>query len=337
MTGTSPTTSDTFPVLRLAAGLVFVLAGVFVYFRVNLGLSLALVLVLAGVVVLAVGFLGRKGRPLDVAILIVALIVFAGAASSVNYSASGSRTYIVAKSAISVSRIEIDPTAKFGSITVKFSGNADLGYQVTFGQTSSFFPFSFQLFGNNSNSLSNTTRDGTLFLFANSTSSDITITLGSGYVISINASTGTGSIEVDSTTISQRFNHVILSTGTGSIHAAIDTTSISDIYLQTGTGSVSFDSNYLSPSNSKVPITLTTGTGSITFNSKFPAPVGVDISASNGFGSISKNLTGFQVTQSSNGGFSATAGPTSGPSFEVTLSVGTGSINVKGSLVPPVP
>jgi len=334
---TGDTLAQSFSPLRLVAGVVFILSGALAYFRVNLGLSTALVFVLAGVAVIAVGMLGRRARPADVAILIIALIIFAGVASSANYSTVNTRTYNVTRGEIAASRIEIDSNTRFGGITVKFSGNSDLGYQVAFRQTTFQFPFSFQIFGNSSNSISNFTRDGTLFLSANSTSADIIVTLGPGYLISINATAGTGSIEVDSSTLNQRFGHISLSTGTGSIDTHIDTTGISSLNLQTGTGSVSFNSNYLSPSGSKIPIMVSTGTGSLTFNSKFPSAVGVNISASNGFGTISKNLTGFRILQSSNGALVASEGSLGGSSFEVTLSVGTGLMNVDATLVKSIP
>jgi hypothetical protein len=334
---TADSSTNSFPILRLVAGLIFLLSGLFVLYKVNLGLSFALVFVIAGVAVLAIGFLGHRARGFDIALLVIALIIFAGVASTYSYPSTSSRTYTATKSDVNVSRIAIDASTDFGSISIKFSQNADLCYTVTFGQTAPVFPFSIPIFGNASNAFSNVTSDGILTLNATSGASNITITLGPGYLVSMNASAGTGSIDLNSNVIAQRFGPLYLSTGTGSISAHIDSLGISGLQLQTGTGSISLDSNYLSPSASQIPVRLTTGTGSLSFNVKFPNAIGVNLNASNGFGSISKNLPGFQILQSSNGELRATEGNLAGTSFEVSLSVGTGSVSIDASLVNPVP
>jgi len=326
-----------FPILRLAAGLIFILSGLLVFYRVNLGLSFALVFVVAGVAVVAIGLLGHRARGGDIALLIVGLIIFAGVASSYNYSSTATHTYIATKSEVSVSRIAIDASTDFGSIAIRFSQNASLAYVVTFNQTIPLFPFSIPVFGNKSTSFTNVTQGGVLILNASSSSSDITVIVGPGYLVSINASGGTGSVDLNSNATAQRFGQVSLSTGTGSISTHLDTSGISNLQLQTGTGSVSLDSNYLSPGGTQIPITISTGTGSLSFNAAFPRSIGVDLTASNGFGSISKNLPGFQIVQSSNGKLSATEGDMSGTSFDVSLSVGTGSMSIDGTLVNPVP
>ena len=236
-------------------------------------------------------------------------------------------TFSATKTQVVTSHIAVDATTSFGSITLRFSDNADLAYQVVFGTTIAF-PFSIP-FVNQSTSFSNFTRGGVFFLNASSSSADITITLGSGYVVDLNASAGTGSVNIDSTSLGQKFGIVSVSTGTGSIDARIDTLGISYLYLQGGTGSVNFNSNYLSTNGVHVPITLSTGTGSVDFHAMIPSNVGVGLSASNGFGSISKNLQGFTITQSSNGQLTASADESSIASFEVT-SVGRDGIDECG-------
>ncbi len=267
----------------------------------------------------------------------IALIIFAGVTSSYSNPSTSSRTYSATKSEVSVSRIAIDARTNFGSISIKFSSNADLAYRVTFGQTTLVFPFFLPIFGNASNTFSNVTSNGILTLNATSGASNITIILGPGYLVSINTSGGTGSIDLNSNVTAQRFGQLDLSTGTGSISANIDSLGISGLQLQTGTGSINLDSNYLSPSGTQIPVMLTTGTGSLSFNVKFPNAIGVDLNASNGFGSILKNLPGFQILQSSNGELRAAEGNMAGTSFEVSLSVGTGSVSIDTSLVNPVP
>jgi len=324
---------SSFPFLRLFAGLAFIAAGLLVYFNVNLGFSFALVFIVAGVAVVLIGFLGHRATAGDIALFIISLLVLAGAASSYNFATGAGHSYYVTKAQVSASHIAIDATTSFGSIALRFSNNADLAFQVVFGRTTAF-PFSFPLV-NQSTSFTNVTRGGVLFLNANSSTADITITMGSGYLVDFNASAGTGSVNLDSTSLGQKFGVVSISTGTGSIDARIDTSSISYLSLQGGTGSVNFNSNYLSTNGVHVPITVTTGTGSVNFNAMIPNNVGVHLSASNGFGSISRNLQGFTISQSSNGQLTASADESSAASFEVNLSVGTGSMSVDASIVSP--
>ena len=339
MTGVTTDTSQTghdFPILRLVAGLVVVLAGLLVYFKVNLGLSFAVVFVLAGIAVVVIGLLGHRARAPDIALLIIGLVVFAGVASSYNYSTTSAHSYSATRSEVPTSIIMINATTHFGGITIKFSGNADLGYEVTFAKTTYTFPFFIPLFGNSSTSFTNVTSHSALILNAYSSTADITVTVGPGYLVDINASAGTGSVNVNSSSPAQKFGQISLSIGTGSISAHIDPANISNLNMQDGTGSISLVSNYFSPTGPHVPVTLSTGTGSLNFNVAFLKTAGVNLSASNGFGSISKNLTGFEILQSSNNELKATVGNQSGPSFDVSLSVGTGSMNVDASLVSPL-
>ncbi len=324
---------SSFPILRLFAGLVFVAAGLLFYFQVNLGFSFALLFIAAGAAVVLFGLLGHRARAGDIALFIISLIVLAGVASSYNFATGAEHTYSATKTQVVTSHIAIDATTSFGSITLRFSNNADLAYQVVFGRTIAF-PFSIPLV-NQSTSFSNFTRGGVFFLNASSSVTDITITLGSGYLVDLNATADTGSVSIVSTSLGQKFGAVSISTGTGSINARIDTLSISYLNLQGGTGSVNFNSNYLSTNGVHIPITVSTGTGSVDFNAMIPSNVGVGLSASNGFGTISRNLQGFTISHSSNGQLTAAADESSIASFEVSLSVGTGSMSVDASIVPP--
>ena len=153
---------SSFPILRLFAGLVFVAAGLLFYFQVNLGFSFALLFIAAGAAVVLFGLLGHRARAGDIALFIISLIVLAGVASSYNFATGAEHTYSATKTQVVTSHIAIDATTSFGSITLRFSNNADLAYQVVFGRTIAF-PFSIPLV-NQSTSFSNFTRGGVFFL-----------------------------------------------------------------------------------------------------------------------------------------------------------------------------
>jgi len=83
-----------------------------------------------------------------------------------------------------------------------------------------------------------------------------------------------------------------------------------------------------------VPITLSTGTGSAAFSVNIPQRVGVTIKASAGFGSISHNLNGYTISQSTNSQLSASAeNLNASRSFIIQISTGTGSTTVDSSIV----
>jgi hypothetical protein len=326
-----------FPLLRLAAGVLFILAGLFAYYGINFGVSFALVFIAAGVAVVIIGVLGHRARPGDVALFVIGLVVLAIVASNYNFSTENAYTYSITKGEVSASRIAIVANTNFGSITIKFSTNASLAYRVDFGK---FFGFPFTISpGNQSRSLSNVTRDGMLIVNASSSTASITITLGVGYLVDVNATAGTGSVTFDSTSQTQKLGVVTISTGTGSISAEIDTTSISYLHLETGTGSINLQSSYLSPSGPRVPVSITTGTGSVSLNLDVPNNIAVQLSVSNGFGSISKNLQGFTISQSTNGQLQASLGDvnTAPRSFVIDTSVGTGSMSINVVAVTPSP
>ena len=309
----------------------------FWYYGVNFGFSFALVLVAAGVAVIAIGVLGHRARPGDIALFIVALLVLAAVASS-NYTfTSGTeQTFSATPSQVSSSHIAVLANTNFGSITINLSNNASLAYRVVFGKTFSFPFFSFNV-GNQSKSFTNKTRNGVLILNATSSTQSITITLGAGYQVDVNATAGTGSITIDSASRTQKLGVVYATTGTGSISATIDSSNLSYLYLNGGTGSINLQSDYLSPSGRQVPISISTGTGSLNCNVNVPNNVAVDLSASNGFGSISKNLQGFTISESTNNQLKASLGDTTSASrsFVMDLSVGTGSLNINVATVAP--
>ena len=220
-----------------------------------------------------------------------------------------------------------------GSIKVFYSTRGDLAYQVNFTRAS--FPFGF-FAGVPSTSLSNETRGGAFMLNATARQYDISVAIGTGYVLNVTANTGTGSINVKALS-SERLGTVSLQTGTGSIDANLTSLSVGGISIEAGTGSVNLQSSHLAPSGARLPITLSTGTGSVDLKMKLTSGTAVSIDASAGLGGVSHNLSGFTVAaQSSKSHLVATAGDvdTAANSFVVQASTGTGSVTLNAQFLP---
>jgi len=319
-----------FPVLRVLGGILFVLAGAAYYFGITVAFSAPLVFIVAGAAVVLLALIGHRARGGDVAIFVIGLLVlgfFITPGIGLGSSSSQLVSHTAEKTVLSSQRIDLLAYTDVGSINVVYSSRSDLAYQVNF--TRSSFPF--RLFaGLPSTSLSNETQGGIFTLNATARLYDISIAIGTGYILNITANSGTGSVDVKGLS-SERLGTVSLQTGTGSISGNLTSLSVGGISLHAGTGSVSLHSSYLAPNGPRVPITLKAGTGSVDLDVKLANGTAVSIDASAPLGGVSHSLQGFTVSpQSSRSNLQATAGDvnTAAKSFVVEASAGTGSVAI---------
>lgn len=328
----------TFPILSVLAGLVFVLAGLSAYFHFETNFSVALIFIVAGAAIVLVGLTGFRTHGWEIAIFVISLVVLGGVVST-NYFQTTTRSvynYSVAELPANISGIDVLATAGVGSINVQFSTNSDLAYQVIFENTAFGLPFTNLVPSNFS--LSNQTKNNVLYLNASSSSSAIVITLGMKYALNIEAITGTGSVDFTTPTSGEvNLQNILLETSTGSVNAKIEARNISGLSLKSSTGSINFQSDYLSPSSSHVPITAISSVGSVNINFKTATNTAVGINATNNLGSISQHLSGYTILESTSNRLIASAGNfNSAPnSFAVTINSGLGSINIAAELVTP--
>jgi hypothetical protein len=318
------------PILRILGGLLFILAGLAYFLGVTVAFSAGLVFIAAGAAVILLALLRHRAHASDVAIFIVGLLVlgvFLTPGIGSGPSASERISQTVTRTALSTQQIDLVAFDDVGSINVSYSSRSDLAYQVNF--TRSSFPFG--LFaGLPSASLSNETRGDTFMLNATAHWYDISIAIGKGYVLSVTANTGTGSISMNGMS-SERLGSVSLQAGTGSIRSNLTSLSVAGISVQAGTGSVDLFSGHLAPTGARAPITLSAGTGSVRLEMKLASGTAASIDASAGLGGVSDNLQGFSISpQSSKSHLLATAGDveTAPTSFVVQASTGTGSVTV---------
>ncbi|MDA4118217.1 MAG: hypothetical protein OK455_07725 [Thaumarchaeota archaeon] len=321
--------ASSFPILRVLGGSFFVLAGVAYYYDVTLNASISFVFVAAGFAVLLLAVLGHRARGGDVAVFVIGLLVLSAFVSSgVRISATSVHiSQMATSSQLPSKQVELLASSDVGRIDISFSNRSDLGYQVNFTRSNLSFPL---IIPGKSPlaSLTNQTRAGTFVLNATSRSYDLSITIGTGYVLNVTASTGTGSIDIR-TLGSETLGVVSLRSGTGSIDANLTSQRVGAVSLQVGTGSIRLTSNDLAPSGQRVPITLATGTGSVNFKVKLPSGTAVSVDASVGLGSVYQNLQGFSISpQSSTSRLIATAGDTdeAARSFVIQASTGLGSV-----------
>lgn len=318
-------------IIRIFSGLVFILAGLLAFYKISFGAPFALVFVFGGILILVAVLLGSRVHYGDVALFVVSLLLLGAVTSGINPQSTGAivKDYTISSTDLSnVNGIQVYSNTQTGSISVQYSNNTSLGYEVKF--TSGLF-FSFNPFANlYSYSLTNSTKNGILVLNASTNYLDIQITLGQHYFTNIAASTGTGSVQLNSPP-NVAIGNLSLEAGAGSINVNIQSKNVSQIYLNAGTGSINFEANYLQPLEQKVPLRLSTGTGSLNFRANIPSATAVSLNASTGFGSLSDTLPGFTVNHTSENRLSATNGNvnSASKSFLISLSTGTGSLNVE--------
>ena len=313
------------PAIRVLGGLFFILAGFLAYFGVRLGTPLPIIFVIAGAGLILFTMIGRGARGSDLAIFTVGLIVLGAVMSSPAFPSGQRLIYSATKTQLSVQQIDLTVTASFGSITIQYSDQDDLVYQIDFSGSSGYLlPFP-----GPQHELSNRTRNGVLSLNASPSASSITVTLGRGYLVNIDASASTGSITMASAR-TEALGRVSLSTGTGSIDATLTVASISNLKAETGTGSIDLRSDHLLPKGTKASITVSTGTGSVDLNFKIPRNTAISVTASTALGGVDSNLPEFSITQRSGTHIQAAAGDIAAAelSFILDVSAGAGSIDL---------
>jgi len=322
----------------MIGGVLFILAGMFAYVRVDSAYAIVVVLIVAGIIAILVGLTGLRTQGWEIAVFAIGVIVFAAVLGSNYYygqaNSEVAQTYTATSGEINASSIVVSAESSLGSIDIGFSSNSDMGYQVTFRIPSFIFPF----FNVESGTprLTNFTSGRVLYLNASSSAASISITIGERYAAIIHATTSTGSIDLKTPAGSVgNIRNISLSADTGSVRASVDGGNVSSIKLSTNTGSVNLQSNFLSPAGKHIPILVSSNTGSADVNISVANNVAVGINGSTAFGSILHDLPGFSVSENSNGRLVASAGNLSGAqrSFLVGASVNTGSLSIDCFLV----
>lgn len=313
-----------FPALRAVGGVLLLLAGIFGYFGVGFGASAILVLVLGGAVVLVAAVLGHRPRPADVGIFLVGVLVLG--AVSYGYSAGSQvATYSAPTSQVPAHTISLTVSADTGSISVGFTERAGVAYQVNFTRQTWLPNFS----GTGVNTVTNSTANGVFHLDVESTWSAVSVVVGRGYALDVQATTSVGSIDMEAPG-SSTLGNVTLVSSTGSINAVIDSPTVQNLELRAGTGSVNLVSHGLGAAGPAVPVTLAASTGSVSVSMTLASQTAASLTASTSLGSISQSLRGFTITQDTHNNLVATVGDyQSAPrSFAITVTASLGSIEL---------
>ncbi len=107
--------------LRLIAGVVFILAGLILYYGLETILALPIILIVAGGALVLTVVTGRRPRGGDVALLVIALVVFDLTASGPSLNWSGeTATYSASRSEVAVNRLTLKADAGFGGVQIMF-------------------------------------------------------------------------------------------------------------------------------------------------------------------------------------------------------------------------
>lgn len=312
-----------FPILRVFGGALFVLAGILAYFGVGFGASAILLLVVGGVVVLFAALLGHRAKPIDITVFILGMLVLG--AVSIGYAPGYQTTsYYATRDQVHANAISIDVSSSTSSISLVFTNRTDFAYQVNFTKPSWGSSFA----GSGPDTITNSTMNGVFHLDVSSTWSSVSMLLGKGYSFDVEATTGTGSIDMQAPGVA--LGNVTLHSSTGSVNALIDSPAMQSLELQADTGSVNLVSHILGAAGPSVPVTLTTSTGSVSVSLSIASQDAVSLTATTSLGSVSHDLRGFTVNQSTNTNLIATAGDVQAAprSFVITAVASLGSVNL---------
>jgi hypothetical protein len=312
-----------FPILTTLSGVFFIIAGLSAFYGFSFSDFFPLVLVGGGAVVILLALTKQRPPWWSVALFVVSLIVLVSAQPA--FGPITSKSYSATKSSVDAQVINLAATNSFGAITIQYSNSSVLAYEVQYKLTPSFLlPL-----GGSDFKLTNSTTGGVLSLRVSASYGEVVVTLGRSYLSNINASTAAGSINFRDDS-GERVGKVALSSGTGTVDAIVDTSSLQSLSMTTSTGSVSLTSSSLSTQSRLVPVTLSTSFGSVSARMTIARNVAVSLSATASTGSISHNLAGFVVTQDSRAVLSATAGDVSAStrSLSISATAQTGSIDL---------
>lgn len=318
-----------FPLLRVFGGALLVLAGFLAYFSISFGVSAILIIAVGGGVALIVALSGRRYRPADFGVFVVGILVL-GVVSAGYAPGSQVATYSATRSQVPYNTILLDVSSSGGSISIGFTDSPAIAYQVNFSRqtwTSSFSP-------PGADKVTNTSANAVFHLSVTSAWSEVSVLLGKGYTVGVDADTGTGSISLLAPE-GVAVRNVTLHSSTGSVDAVVDSSNVQGLKLQTETGSVSLVSHSLSAAGRSVPISLSTSTGSVSASLSIASQDAVSVSASATLGSVSYDLPGFTITQTTGNSLTATSGDaqTAPGSFVITATAALGSVDLNIGLV----
>ncbi|MCL5318770.1 MAG: hypothetical protein M1503_11000, partial [Thaumarchaeota archaeon] len=113
-----------FSPLRMIAGAVFVLAGLFAYYGFRTVFALPVVLIVAGGALVLVVLTGRRPGGGDIALLVFALLAFGVVASGpISTGPQETVTYSASRSQVNVNQVALKVDASFGEVRILFSDN----------------------------------------------------------------------------------------------------------------------------------------------------------------------------------------------------------------------
>ena len=315
-----------FPLFRALGGALLVVAGLFAYYGVNLGVSSILLIVAGGVVLIAAVAVGHRPRFWDVALFAVALLVLSGVTAGYAPSGGHTATYSASRSQLQTDSVSLVVSSSAGSVDVAFTDRTDVAYQVNFTRPLGVF----SIWPSGPDTLTNSTSGGRFNLKATTSGSEVKVLLGRGYSVDLDVNAGSGSIRLTATG-NEELHNVTLSAGAGSVSVVIDTSTITNLKLNSGAGSVSLSSSHLGVQGKGVPVTVNSGAGSVSVSVTVPGGEAVSLTAGTGLGTLSHSLTGFTLSEDTETNLVGVAGNPATASNSLTMNVrtGVGSVNVQ--------
>lgn len=318
------------------SGILFVLAGLFAFYRIAIPSIGSLLLVIAGILVILLGFMKYHPTPDALAVFIISLLVFGLFASGGYAYNTRSHSYSFAKTGnfSGVQKLALSVSHSIGSIDISFSGNPNAIVNLTYDAGSGFSLFPIFPFPSGAPSvLNSTSADKTLLtVSASGGISSLHVVIGGVSVTSLNATTSTGSIDFFAAN-APNIGSASLVASTGSVSATFKTSTMTSFRAESSTGSVTVDARYTGlPSNGTMIVKGSTGSVSLVLN--LASNVGCQLGASNSLGSFSSSLGGFQVLSQGTHQLDARSlnYASAAHSIQASISTSTGSVSITTSV-----
>ncbi len=312
--------------LYASGGLLLILAGILAYYEMTYRHTLIIATILGGGALIALGLARRTPSAKAAFVFVLSIAVFGILGSGiVGAPMETVETYTVTVDQYPTDAINLEAVATTGNIHLSFTEDENILYRVNFTKTFWSWPF----WEEPKAELTNTTRDGQLYLNATANTANIDILLGPNMRHDINIRTTTGNVRLEAPSTTE-IRVAYLKATTGNVHAVL-TGSVHFRGLEaratTGNVKVEIDIPALEEDSS---ILAKATTGNVRLNLGIGGDLGCDLTASTTMGDIDVEAEGFTVLDA-NGkyhGQTANYGQAS-VKLTVTLESTTGNIDAE--------
>ncbi len=312
--------------LYASGGILFIIAGVLAYYEVTYRHTLIIATVLGGGVLIVLGLIRRPPSVKAAFVFALGVAVFGILGSDiVGAPLETVETYRVTVDQYSTDAVYLEAFATAGNIQLSFSEDDNILYEINFTKTFWSWPFWEEVKAG----LTNTTRNGLLYLNATADAGNIEILLGSNMRHDISLKTISGNVRFEAPPTSE-IGAIYLRATSGNIRAVIkDSTHLRGLEARATTGNVKLELD-IPTLEEDGSILATTSTGNIRLELGIGDDLGCNLTAETKTGDIDVYAEDFTVLEANGRHHGQTANyPQASVKLTVTLETTTGNIDAE--------